>query len=262
MVTSTPSKNRQRRSDGRGAQPTKRRSGRCAASRPAVSQHAINGAALGGGYGPSAIIASSSTIGELWWVAEPARADPAAGGTRTPRLIGVKARSACSWRASFAPDKALKRAVDQVVEAGELLEAATKWLEESPCATQPWDQRGFSVPGGDMDGAAKNTLMVATALYNAKTFGNYPAGQAVLSCVAEGLRLPIDAALRIEKTYFVKMLLGDVARAMVPPSFWTSKPPRRAPGGRRRSAPRWTASASSAPASWAAALRSRPREPD
>ena len=183
---------------------------------------AINGAALGGGYELCLACHHRIVVNDRRAVVGLPETQlgliPAAGGTqRLPRLIGVQgALGVLMEGKSFAPDKALKLGlVDQVVEADELLEAATKWLEESPCATQPWDQRGFSVPGGDMDGAAKNTLMVATALYNAKTFGNYPAGQAVLSCVAEGLRLPIDAALKIEKTYFVKMLLGDVARAMV-----------------------------------------------
>ena len=183
---------------------------------------AINGAALGGGYElclachhrilsdhPKAVVGLPET--QLGLI-------PAGGGTqRLPRLVGVQtALGVLLEGKSFAGRKALKMGlVDQVVGSDELLTKATEWLETKPTATQPWDQNGFSVPGGDMEGSAKNTMMVATAMFHAKTFGNYPAGTAILSCVAEGLRLPIDSAFEIEKRYFVSLLLNPVAKGMV-----------------------------------------------
>ena len=58
-------------------------------------------------------------------------------------------------------------------------------------------------------------MMVATAMFHAKTFGQLPSRHSHLSCVAEGLRLPIDAAFEVEKRYFVSLLLDPVAKGMV-----------------------------------------------
>ena len=38
-------------------------------------------------------------------------------------------------------------------------------------------------------------------MLHAKTIGNYPAPEAIMSAVYEGLLVPIDAALRIEARY-------------------------------------------------------------
>ena len=183
---------------------------------------AINGAALGGGYElclachhriladhPKAVVGLPDT--QLGLI-------PAAGGTqRLPRLVGVQtALSVLLEGKSFSAKKALKMGlVDQVVPADQLITKATEWLEGEPVATQPWDRKGYAVPGGDMEGSAKKTVMIATAMFHAKTYGNYPAGTAILSCVAEGLRLPIDAAFDVEKRYCVSVLLNPVARSMV-----------------------------------------------
>ena len=66
---------------------------------------------------------------------------------------------------------------------------------------QPWDQKGFKVPGGagfGERGRATQTFMGATALVAKKTLHNYPAPAAILSCVFEGTLLPIDKGLDIE----------------------------------------------------------------
>jgi 3-hydroxyacyl-CoA dehydrogenase/enoyl-CoA hydratase/3-hydroxybutyryl-CoA epimerase len=57
--------------------------------------------------------------------------------------------------------------------------------------------------------------MVANAMYAAKTYGNYPAGRAILSCVFEGLRTSMDAGLLVEKRYFLQLLLDPTAGAMI-----------------------------------------------
>src|SRR6185369_17560589 len=44
---------------------------------------------------------------------------------------------------------------------------------------------------------------------------NYPAQQHILSCLYEGLQLPMDAALRVEARYLAKTLLTPQARGMV-----------------------------------------------
>ena len=48
-----------------------------------------------------------------------------------------------------------------------------------------------------------------------QSYGNYPAQKHIMSCLYEGLQVPMDAALRIETRYFVKTLQTPQARAMI-----------------------------------------------
>ena len=185
---------------------------------------AINGTALGGGFELALachhrVVVDSprvklglpeSTLGLL----------PGAGGTqRLPRLIGVRPSMPLLMEGKqLRPDKAVKAGiVDAAVPADQLLATARAWVLEHPDAhTQPWDQRGFTVPGGGMEeGGTLQTMMVANAMFAAKTHGRYPAGQAIMSCLFEGLRTTLDAGLEIEKRYFVSLLLDPTAGAMI-----------------------------------------------
>lgn len=183
---------------------------------------AINGAALGGGYELCIAchhrIAADSPAVQVGLPEAQLGLLPGAGGTqRLPRMIGVeKALGLIMEGKRLKAEKALQLGlVDELVPANDLLAACRRWLEREPPATQPWDREGFSIPGGDMDSRGAQVIMVATAMFQAQTHGNYPAGKAILSCVAEGLRLDIDAALEVEKRYFVQLLLDPTAGAMV-----------------------------------------------
>ena len=197
-----------------------RRLERC--GKPVVA--AINGTALGGGY--ELALACHHRIllaGKRVKVGLPEASLgllPGAGGTqRLPRLIGVKASMGLLMEGKqLRPDKALKLGmVDALAtDRDDLMAQARAWLATEPDAAQPWDRRGFEVPGGGMESRdVTNMFMVGTAMFNAKTQGNYPAGRAILSCLFEGLRLPIDAALDVEKRYFVELLVDPTAAAMV-----------------------------------------------
>jgi len=145
---------------------------------------------------------------------------PGAGGTqRLPRLIGVKASMGLLMEGKqLRPDKALKLGlVDELAtDRDDLMARSRAWLATGPEGVQPWDKRGFEVPGGGTESKdITNMFMVGTAMFNAKTQGNYPAGRAILSCLFEGLRVPIDHALDIEKRYFVSLLVDPTAAAMV-----------------------------------------------
>ncbi len=185
---------------------------------------AINGTALGGGFELALachhrILADhksikvglpEATLGLL----------PGAGGTqRLPRLIGVQASMGLLLEGKqLRPGKALKAGiVDEVVPADEVLDRAKAWILANPEHTkQPWDIKGFTVPGGGMDeGKTLQTLMVANAMFAAKTHGNYPAGKAILSCLFEGLRTTLDAGLIIERRYMVDLLIDPTAGAMI-----------------------------------------------
>ena len=104
---------------------------------------------------------------------------PGGGGTqRLPRLIGLeKATKMILSGRSVGPAEALELGlVHRVVPAGELLAEAERWVLEGGVAEQPWDRRGFRIPGGaklnDMN--VGRLFQVSTARISAKHRGNPP----------------------------------------------------------------------------------------
>ena len=159
---------------------------------------------------------------------------PGAGGTqRLPRLIGIQAALGLLVQGeSVGPDKALKLGiVDRLAPAGETVEAARQWIltEGNPVAR--WDQKGYRIPGGGMDKPQNNSMfMGATAMFRGQTNGNFPAGVAIMACVAEGLRVPLDMGLDIEKRYFVSLLMDPTAANMVRTFFLTMEDVKKLKG--------------------------------
>ncbi len=146
---------------------------------------------------------------------------PGAGGTqRLPRLIGIeKSLPLMAEGTHLPPSKAHQLGIVQELAANpeELISKARRWIIEEGDPVQPWDKKGFKVPGGA--GASRpslaQTFMVGTALVARKTQRNYPAPLAILSCVYEGTQVPMDKGLDIESQYFVELLTGPVARNMI-----------------------------------------------
>lgn len=149
---------------------------------------------------------------------------PGAGGTqRLPRLIGIeKAEPLLLTGKQIKAAEALKLGlVHAVVTADEVVAHAKAWLLGTPKATQPWDEKGFRVPGGVGPSAshAARTFTAGTALAAQNTQRNYPAALAILSCLYEGTIVPIDVGLRIESKYFGQLLAGSVARNLMRTMF-------------------------------------------
>ena len=146
---------------------------------------------------------------------------PGAGGTqRIPRMIGIMpALPLLLEGRNLTPQQAKANGlINEVVPPSELLAAAKRWLTSPQAkAVQPWDEKSFKVPGGAgaMNPNAAQTFMAANAMTRDKTFGNYPAAQAILSAVYEGTQVPIDLGLKIEAKYFLSLLRGSVAPAMI-----------------------------------------------
>jgi 3-hydroxyacyl-CoA dehydrogenase/enoyl-CoA hydratase/3-hydroxybutyryl-CoA epimerase len=144
---------------------------------------------------------------------------PGAGGTqRIPRLANPQDALQMMLKGdqlSPAKAKAMKL-VDQVVPAGELIDAAKKWIKETPRKVQPWDEEGWKLPFGKVHSpAGYNLFPAAVALYRRETYDNYPAARSILSCVYEGLQLPFDTALKVEARYFAHILQSKEAAAMI-----------------------------------------------
>jgi 3-hydroxyacyl-CoA dehydrogenase/enoyl-CoA hydratase/3-hydroxybutyryl-CoA epimerase len=150
---------------------------------------------------------------------------PGAGGTqRLPRLIGVQnALGLIMQGKQLSPDKALEKGlVDQLVEPDELIPAAKAWIHEVGTATQPWDQKGFKVPGGGVESVTfAQTMMGSNAMTHANVFRNIPAQEAILQSVYEGLGLPMSRAGKVETRQFIRVLEDPVARSMLRTLFFS-----------------------------------------
>lgn len=185
---------------------------------------AINGTALGGGLelclGCHYRVAANNPKAKIGLPEVQVGLLPGAGGTqRLPRMIGLEAALPLLLQGThLSPEKAAEIGiVDQLVEPGDEIDAAKKWILGGGEAVQPWDKKGFKVPGGAglMHPKAIQTQMFGVALLQKTTNHNYPAPIAIMSAVYEGSVLPIDTALKIESKYFSQLLTDVVARNMV-----------------------------------------------
>ncbi|GMU47862.1 MAG: 3-hydroxyacyl-CoA dehydrogenase [Candidatus Desulfobacillus denitrificans] len=153
---------------------------------------------------------------------------PGAGGTqRAPRLMGIQPALMLltEGKRIKAADAQKQGLIHAVVPAGQERDAARAWLLDATAkggkTLQPWDQKGFRIPGGGvMTPAGMQTFMAGNAMLREKTQGNYPAPKHILSCVFEGLQTDIDTGLAIETRYFVNLVTGPVAKNMIRSLFF------------------------------------------
>lgn len=145
---------------------------------------------------------------------------PGAGGTqRLARIMGAMGALPLLLEGrALSPQAALKaKIVDQVVPRDHLIAAAKAAIKSGTAkSVQPWDEKGFRIPGGGPYTPTGNQVFTGgNAMLRAKTFGNYPAQDAIMCAVYEGLQVPLDAALRIEARYITKVILDPASGNMI-----------------------------------------------
>ncbi len=210
------------------------------AGKPVVA--ALNGTALGGGFEIALAchhrLAADGTGIQFGLPEARVGLLPGGGGTqRLPRLVGAPAALKLMMQGrSLNPAKALEAGmVHAVVGREKLVSEAKRYLSGEPTSVQPWDEKKFRVPGGvPFSPSGMMTWIGANALYRQETMDNYPAQRAIMSCVYEGLQVPIETGLRIEARYFTWLLRQPEAKAMIRSLFLSmqalSKGARRPPG--------------------------------
>jgi len=105
--------------------------------------------------------------------------------------------------------------------AAELKAKALAWIAANPSAQHPWEAKGYKVPGGlPSSPAVAQMLVVAPAMIKKQTRGLYPAPEAIMACMVEGLQVDIETALRIESRHLAKLMTGANARAMINTFFF------------------------------------------
>ncbi len=144
---------------------------------------------------------------------------PGGGGTqRVPRLIQTQEALQMLLQGKSYDGAKAKRLglVHETALAGEVVAAAKKMILGGLKAVQPWDEKGYKIPGGAVYSAQGAQLFpAANAIYRRETYDNFPGARAIMKCVYEGLLLPMDAALRVESRYFAHVLTTTEAGMMI-----------------------------------------------
>lgn len=206
---------------------------------------AVNGAALGGGLEITLAthhriaVDSRSVIFGLPEVTLGLL--PGVGGiTRTVRMLGLEKAltSLLLTGKTFSPTaaKTLGLVDDLVTSADELVPAAKKWIKDNPeGGVQPWDRKGFRIPGG----TALNPAVTANLR---RTVAGAPleAPRAILAAAAEGALVDLDTAAQIETRYFVGLVTGQVSTNMIKAQFFDLQS-IKAGGSRPEGHPRFAA---------------------
>ena len=162
---------------------------------------------------------------------------PGGGGSqRLPRIVGVQAALLYMLQGKLLrpAEAAMMKIVDEVVPQGTTLAAAKQWVKANPSAgVQPWDQKGFKIPGGagGFNPAFVQTMAGALPMTLKQTQRNMNAPIALLSAVYEGAILPFDRAIQVESKYFAKVAADPQAANMIRSLFVNKQAAER--GARR-----------------------------
>ncbi|OEV29339.1 3-hydroxyacyl-CoA dehydrogenase [Streptomyces nanshensis] len=192
---------------------------------------AINGAALGGGFEialachhrvaldvkGSKIGCPEATLGLL----------PAGGGvTRTVRLLGIADAllNVLLQGQQYFPAKAKEKGlVHEVVDTPEaLLAAARAFIDANPESVQPWDVKGYKIPGGTPSHPKFAANLPAFPANLRKQTGGapYPAQHNILAAAVEGSQVDFELAQVIEARYFVELVTGQISKNMIQAFFF------------------------------------------
>jgi 3-hydroxyacyl-CoA dehydrogenase/enoyl-CoA hydratase/3-hydroxybutyryl-CoA epimerase len=192
---------------------------------------AVNGAALGGGFeitlachhrvivdDPKAVVGFPEVqLGLL----------PGAGGVvRSVRMLGIvdALMQLLLQGQRLRPAQAKELGVvDEVVGSlDELVPAAKAWVKANAEAQQPWDVKGYKIPGGTPSNPklAQNLPAFPANLRKQLKGATYPAPHHIMAAAVEGAQVDFETALEIEGRYFVDLAKGQVAKNMIQAFFF------------------------------------------
>ncbi|HEU0190289.1 MAG TPA: 3-hydroxyacyl-CoA dehydrogenase NAD-binding domain-containing protein, partial [Mycobacterium sp.] len=193
---------------------------------------AINGAALGGGLEIALAchhrIAADVKGTQIGLPEVTLGLLPGGGGVaRTVRMLGIQNAfmTVLSQGTRFNPAKAKEIGlVDEVLPTvEELVPAAKAWIKANPDAhVQPWDAKGYKMPGGtpSTPALAANLPAFPAILRKQLKGAPMPAPRAIMAAAVEGAARDFDTATRIESRYFTSLVTGRVAKNMIQAFFF------------------------------------------
>ncbi|GAA2831061.1 3-hydroxyacyl-CoA dehydrogenase NAD-binding domain-containing protein [Kitasatospora sp. CM 4170] len=192
---------------------------------------ALNGSALGGGLEialachhrialdtpASRIGLPEVTLGLL----------PGGGGVvRTVRLFGITDAllKVLLQGRQYRPAQAFEHGlVHELVDTPEELTArARAWIGANPTAVQPWDVKGYRIPGGTpaTPAFAANLPAFPANLRKQLAGAPYPAPRNVLAAAVESAQVDVDTAMVIEARYFTELACGQTSKNMIQALFF------------------------------------------
>jgi 3-hydroxyacyl-CoA dehydrogenase / enoyl-CoA hydratase / 3-hydroxybutyryl-CoA epimerase len=188
----------------------------------------INGAALGGGYEIALAchyrIALDNKSVKVGLPEAMLGLMPGAGGVvRMVRMLGMQeALTLISQGKQLNAEKALEKGLvhELVASEEEMANQARAWIKANPEARQPWEQPGYSIPGGGPeDPATQGLTYFGPVNVMVQTKGNMPAQQVIMAAVIDSARVDYDTAQIVEARYFQRLLLDQVSRNMMTTFF-------------------------------------------
>ena len=189
---------------------------------------AINGAALGGGWEICLAchhrVALDDKSVQLGLPEVTLGLLPGGGGVvRMVRMLGLeKALPYLLEGKKVRPAQALQAGlIDELAADREaLLAQARAWILANPDVRQPWDNKGYAIPGGTPSHPkVAQMLAIAPSILRSKTQGCFPAPEKILCAAVEGAQVDFDTAHLIETRYFTELVTGQVAKNMIG-TFW------------------------------------------
>ncbi|OLF12873.1 3-hydroxyacyl-CoA dehydrogenase [Actinophytocola xinjiangensis] len=197
--------------------------------RPVVA--AINGTALGGGCEITLAchrrIAADVKGSQIGTPEVSLGLLPGGGGiVRTVRMLGIQNAllGVLLQGQRHKPAKALEIGlVDELVSSvDELLPKAKEWIRANPDAVQPWDTKGYKIPGGTPSNPkfAANLPAFPANLRKQLKGTNMPAPKAIMAAAVEGAQVDFDTAQVIESRYLVELVTGSVSTNMIKAFFF------------------------------------------
>lgn len=210
---------------------------------------AINGTALGGGWelalGCHYRVALNDHKAKFGLPEVTLGLLPGGGGiVRMVRLLGLQnAFPFLMEGKQFGVDKAKSLGLihDTAESEQELLDKATAWVKANPKSAQPFDIKGYKLPGGSPSSPqVAQMLAIAPAMLRDKTKGCYPAPEAIMAAAVEGAQVDVDTALTIESRYFTYLATGQISKNMIG-TFWHSLNAIKAGASRPKDVEKWKA---------------------
>ncbi|HEY2603564.1 MAG TPA: 3-hydroxyacyl-CoA dehydrogenase NAD-binding domain-containing protein [Thermoleophilaceae bacterium] len=192
---------------------------------------AINGAALGGGLeialaAHQRVVLDDRAV-QLGFPEVQLGLLPGGGGVvRSVRMLGIvdALMQLLLQGQRLRPDKAKELGiVDEIVATREeLIPAAKAWIVANPEAHQPWDEKGYKIPGGTPSNPklAMNLPAFPANLRKQLKGANYPAPHHIMAAAVEGSQVDFDTAIEIEGRYFVDLVCGQVSKNMIQAFFF------------------------------------------
>src|SRR3954464_14126424 len=186
---------------------------------------AINGAALGGGFEITLACHHRVVVDDSKAVVGFPEVQlgllPGAGGVvRSVRMLGIvdalMQLLLQGQRLKPAQAKELGVVDEVVASRDELVPAAKAWIKANPEAQQPWDAKGYKMPGGTPSNPklAMNLPAFPANLRKQIKGAKYPAPKAIMAVAVEGAQVDFDNALEIEGRYFVDLAKSQGAKKM------------------------------------------------